>query len=50
VLDWLKTREGYEFDAGLLEAARVAMEVNIEKEMKRHHALHQVGFDVSLRL
>lgn len=50
VLDWLKTRGGYEFDAGLLEAARVAMEVNIEKEMKRHHALRQGSFDVSLRL
>lgn len=49
VLDWLKTRGGYEFDAGIREAASIAMEVNIEKEVKRHHALHQGGFDVPTR-
>ncbi|MEX1032881.1 MAG: DNA-binding protein [Cellvibrionaceae bacterium] len=36
VLDWLKTRSGYQFDTGVLEAARAALEVNIAKEASRH--------------
>jgi predicted DNA-binding transcriptional regulator AlpA len=36
VLDWLKARGGYQFDADVLEVARVALEVNIAKEVNRH--------------
>lgn len=36
VLDWLKARGGYPFDASVLEAARVALEVNIAKETVRY--------------
>ena len=36
VLDWLRTRGGYQIDTGILEAARVALEVNITKETLRH--------------
>lgn len=36
VLDWLKTRGGYRIDSGMLEAARVALEVNVTKESIRH--------------
>ncbi|MFZ2290148.1 MAG: DNA-binding protein [Halopseudomonas yangmingensis] len=36
VLDWLKTRGGYRIDSGMLEAARVALEVNVTKEAIRH--------------
>jgi predicted DNA-binding transcriptional regulator AlpA len=43
VLDWLKARGGYEFDAGMREAAHIAMEVNTEREVKRCHALRQSG-------
>lgn len=43
VLDWLQARGGYEFDAGMRETAHIAMEVNIEREVKRCHALRQSG-------
>lgn len=36
VLDWLRVRGGYQIDSGILEAARVALEVNIAKETMRH--------------
>ena len=36
VLDWLSLRGGYQFDAGVLEAARMALKVNIAKEAHRH--------------
>jgi len=36
VLEWLKARGGYQVDTGILEAARVALEVNITKETGRH--------------
>lgn len=36
VLDWLKTRSGYQLDAGVLEAAKAVLEVNIAKEANRH--------------
>lgn len=36
VLDWLKARGGYQIDTGILEVARVALEVNITKEAIRH--------------
>ncbi|QIB66873.1 helix-turn-helix transcriptional regulator [Kineobactrum salinum] len=36
VLDWLRVRGGYQIDTGILEAARVALEVNIAKETMRH--------------
>jgi len=36
VLDWLKTRGGYHVEAGILETARVTLEVNITKETSRH--------------
>lgn len=35
VLDWLKTRGGYPIDTGILETARMALEVNIAKEAIR---------------
>jgi predicted DNA-binding transcriptional regulator AlpA len=36
VLDWLMTREGYQIDVGVLDTAKVALEVNIAKEAIRH--------------
>ncbi|GEN29199.1 DNA-binding protein [Halovibrio variabilis] len=36
VLDWLMTRGGYQIDVGVLETAKVALEVNIAKEGIRH--------------
>ncbi|MEL7614570.1 DNA-binding protein [Vreelandella titanicae] len=36
VLDWLMTREGYQIDVGVLDIAKVALEVNIAKEAIRH--------------
>ncbi|MDX1505622.1 MAG: DNA-binding protein [Spongiibacter sp.] len=36
VLDWLKARGCYQIDAGILEIAQVALEVNITKEAIRH--------------
>lgn len=36
ILDWLKVRGGYQIDNGILEIARVALEVNITKEAIRH--------------
>lgn len=36
VLDWLKTKGGYQIDTGTLEIAQVALEVNITKEAIRH--------------
>lgn len=36
VLDWLKARGGYQIDVGVLEAAKVALEVNITKEAIRN--------------
>ncbi|AJY51963.1 helix-turn-helix transcriptional regulator [Halomonas sp. KO116] len=36
VLDWLMTRGGYQIDVGVLEIAKVALEVNIAKEAIRH--------------
>lgn len=36
VLDWLQARGGYQVDAGILEIAQVALEVNITKEAVRH--------------
>jgi len=36
VLDWLQARGGYPFDAGVLEVARAALELNIAKEAIRH--------------
>lgn len=36
VLDWLRGRGGYEIDAAVLEAAKVALEVNLAKEAMRH--------------
>lgn len=36
VLDWLMTRGGYQIDVGVLETAKVALEVNIAKEAIRH--------------
>ncbi|MDO8862445.1 hypothetical protein Q6D67_12110 [Haliea sp. E1-2-M8] len=42
VLDWLKTRGGYEFDAGVLEAARVALApldltISVENQKVNHY-------------
>lgn len=36
VLDWLRARGGHEIDAAVLEAAQVALEVNLAKETMRH--------------
>jgi predicted DNA-binding transcriptional regulator AlpA len=36
VLDWLKARGGYPIDTVALETARMALEVNIAKEVIRH--------------
>ncbi|MCL7930927.1 helix-turn-helix transcriptional regulator [Halomonas llamarensis] len=36
VLDWLMSRGGYQIDVGVLETAKVALEVNIAKEGIRH--------------
>lgn len=36
VLDWLWERGGHEIDAGVLEVAQVALEVNLAKETIRH--------------
>lgn len=36
VLDWLKTRGDYQIDTGIMEAAKVALEVNVAKEAIRH--------------
>ncbi|KIN15816.1 helix-turn-helix transcriptional regulator [Halomonas sp. KHS3] len=36
VLDWLMTRGGYHIDVGVLDIAKVALEVNIAKEAIRH--------------
>ncbi|MBT2772027.1 DNA-binding protein [Halomonas sp. ISL-60] len=36
VLDWLMSRGGYQIDVGVLETAKVALEVNIAKEAIRH--------------
>lgn len=36
VLDWLMTRGGYQIDVGVLDIAKVALEVNIAKEAIRH--------------
>lgn len=36
VLDWLEARGGYQIDAGVVEAAKVALEVNVTKETIRH--------------
>ncbi len=36
VLEWLKTRGGYQIDASVLEMAKVALEVNVAKEAARH--------------
>ena len=36
VLDWLMTRGGYQIDVGVLDTAKVALEVNIAKEAIRH--------------
>jgi predicted DNA-binding transcriptional regulator AlpA len=36
VLDWLQARRNYQIDPGLLEVARMALEVNIAKEAIRH--------------
>ncbi|MCA8866847.1 MULTISPECIES: helix-turn-helix transcriptional regulator [unclassified Halomonas] len=36
VLDWLMTRGGYQVDVGVLDIAKVALEVNIAKEAIRH--------------
>lgn len=36
VLDWLGMRGGYQIDPGVLDAARVALEVNMAKEAIRH--------------
>ncbi|MAL00558.1 AlpA family transcriptional regulator [Neopusillimonas maritima] len=36
VLDWLRARGGYHIDTGVLEIAKVALEVNITKEIIRH--------------
>jgi len=37
VLDWLKARGGYQFDEVLLDVARMALEVNVSKEVSRYH-------------
>ncbi|MEO1853063.1 DNA-binding protein [Chromohalobacter sp.] len=36
VLDWLKARGDHRIDAGVLETAKVALDVNITKETIRH--------------
>ncbi len=36
VLDWLMIRGGYQIDVGVLDMAKVALEVNIAKEAIRH--------------
>lgn len=36
VLDWLDSREGYQFDRTILEVARVMLTVNLAKETTRH--------------
>jgi predicted DNA-binding transcriptional regulator AlpA len=46
VLDWLRTRGGYQFDTGVLETARVALEVNIAKETVRHPVRGQDNMDL----
>jgi len=43
VLDWLKARGGYQFDAELLDVARIALEVNVTKEVARYHDRAQPG-------
>lgn len=46
VLDWLKARGGYRFETGVLETARVALEVNIAKEVIRHPMRDQGGMEL----
>lgn len=46
VLDWLEARGGYQFDVGILEVARVALEVNIAKETVRHPARDQENIEL----
>lgn len=36
VLDWLKSRGGYQIDIGILEIAQAALEVNVAREAIRH--------------
>jgi predicted DNA-binding transcriptional regulator AlpA len=43
VLDWLQARRNYPIDRGLLEVARMTLEVNIAKEATRHPVSSQDG-------
>jgi predicted DNA-binding transcriptional regulator AlpA len=46
VLDWLNMRGGYQIDPRILEAARVALEVNITKETIRHPVRKQDNMEL----
>lgn len=46
VLDWLRVRGDYQIDAGVLETARVALEVNIAKEAIRHPVNSQENIEL----
>ncbi len=46
VLDWLKTRGGYQIGAGILEVSRVVLEVNITKEAMRHPVSNQENIEL----
>jgi len=46
VLDWLGMRAGYQIDPRVLEAAKVALEVNIAKEAVRHPMSRQDNMEL----
>lgn len=46
VLDWLRARGGYRIDAGIVEIAQVALEVNITKETIRHPMSRQDNMEL----
>lgn len=46
VLDWLGMRGGYQIDPRVLEAAKVALEVNIAKETVRHPMSRQDNMEL----
>jgi len=46
VLDWLQAQRSYQIAPGLLEVARMALEVNIAKEATRHPASGQGSKDL----
>ena len=46
LLDWLSARGGYHIDTGILEIARVTLEVNMTKEAIRHPTSRRNNMDL----